>query len=42
MSQDEDDLLEGSEHRSAGSRLSCQIPASAALSGIRLTIAPQE
>ena len=42
MSQDEDDLLDGSEHRAAGSRLSCQIPASAALSGIRLTIAPQE
>ncbi|MCX8475773.1 MAG: 2Fe-2S iron-sulfur cluster-binding protein [Sphingomonas sp.] len=42
MSQDEDDLLEGSEHRSAGSRLSCQIPASVALSGIRLSIAPQE
>ena len=42
MSQDEDDLLDGSEHRAAGSRLSCQIPASAALSGIRLTIAPQQ
>jgi 2Fe-2S ferredoxin len=42
MSPDEDDLLDGSEHRAAGSRLSCQIPASAALSGIRLTIAPQE
>lgn len=42
MSQDEDDLLEGSTHRVPGSRLSCQIPASAALSGIRLTIAPQE
>ena len=42
MSQDEDDLLESSAHRSAGSRLSCQIPASAALSGIRLTIAPEE
>jgi ferredoxin, 2Fe-2S len=42
MSEDEDDLLESSSHRAAGSRLSCQIPASAALSGIRLTIAPQE
>lgn len=42
MSQDEDDLLDGSDHRAAGSRLSCQIPASAALSGIRLTIAPQQ
>jgi ferredoxin, 2Fe-2S len=42
MSQDEEDLLDGSEHRVAGSRLSCQIPATAALSGIRLTIAPQQ
>lgn len=42
MSQDEEDLLDSSDHRAAGSRLSCQIPASAALSGIRLTIAPQD
>lgn len=42
MSQDEDDLLDSSAHRAAGSRLSCQIPASAALNGIRLTVAPQE
>ena len=42
MSQNEDDLLESSAHRSAGSRLSCQIPASAALNGIRLAIAPEE
>jgi 2Fe-2S ferredoxin len=41
MSPDEDDLLDSSEYRAAGSRLSCQIPASAALDGIRLTIAPQ-
>lgn len=42
MSQDEDDLLDDAQHRSAGSRLSCQVRASTALSGIRLTIAPQE
>jgi 2Fe-2S ferredoxin len=42
MSPDEDDLLAGSEHRAAGSRLSCQIAASSALNGIRLTIAPQQ
>jgi len=42
MSRDEEDLLDGSAHRSAGSRLSCQIAASRALSGMRLTIAPQE
>jgi len=41
-SEDEDDLLAGSAHRAAGSRLSCQIAASRALNGIRLTIAPQE
>lgn len=42
MSSDEDDLLDSSAHRAAGSRLSCQIPASAALDGVRLTIAPQD
>lgn len=42
MSEDEADLLDSSDHRTAGSRLSCQIPAAAALSGIRLTIAPQQ
>jgi 2Fe-2S ferredoxin len=42
MSEDEDALLDSAEHRSAGSRLSCQIPASAALRGIQLTIAPEE
>jgi ferredoxin, 2Fe-2S len=41
MSGDEDELLDSSEFRAAGSRLSCQIPASAALDGIRLTVAPQ-
>jgi 2Fe-2S ferredoxin len=41
MSPEEDDLLDSSEYRADGSRLSCQIPASAALDGIRLTIAPQ-
>ena len=41
MSSDEDDLLDSSEHRADGSRLSCQIPATLALNGIRLTIAPQ-
>jgi len=42
MSADEDDLLDSSPYRAEGSRLSCQIPASAALNGIRVTVAPQE
>jgi len=42
MSGDEDDLLEGSDHRCAGSRLSCQIPISAALEGAVVTIAPED
>jgi 2Fe-2S ferredoxin len=38
MGEDEDALLDGSLNRSALSRLSCQIPVTAALSGIRVTI----
>ena len=41
MSADEDELLDSSEYRAAGSRLSCQIAAAAALDGIRVTVAPQ-
>ncbi len=39
---DEDDLLEGSAHRQANSRLSCQITMTAALDGLRVTIAPED
>ena len=42
MSSDEDDLLDGSSHRTAGSRLSCQIPFGMALDGLRVTIAPED
>jgi ferredoxin, 2Fe-2S len=42
ISPDEDDLLEGSGHRKANSRLSCQIQLSAALDGLRMTIAPED
>ncbi len=42
MSDDESELLDGSSHRTTGSRLSCQVKASSELSGLRLTIAPQE
>lgn len=39
---DEDDLLDSTEHRTAESRLSCQITMSAALDGLRVTIAPED
>lgn len=42
MSEDEDDLLDSSSHRKPTSRLSCQISFSAALEGLRVTIAPED
>lgn len=42
MSEDEDSLLGASDHRNATSRLSCQIPFSDALDGLRVTIAPED
>lgn len=42
MSEDEDDLLESSDHRAANSRLSCQIPFTADLDGLKVTIAPED
>lgn len=42
MSEDEDDLLESSDHRLPTSRLSCQIPFGAALDGLHVTIAPED
>jgi ferredoxin, 2Fe-2S len=42
MSADEDALLSGSDHRRAPSRLSCQIPMTDALDGLRVTIAPAD
>ena len=42
MSEDEDDLLESSDHRGATSRLSCQIPFTADLDGLKVTIAPED
>jgi len=41
-SQDENELLESSDHRQATSRLSCQIRFSHALDGIRVRIAPED
>ena len=42
MSEDEDDLLESSDHRKDNSRLSCQIPMTAELDGLKVTIAPED
>jgi 2Fe-2S ferredoxin len=42
ISEDEDDLLESSDHRQENSRLSCQVPLTAALDGIKVTIAPED
>ncbi len=42
MGEDENDLLESSEHRDETSRLSCQIAFSDALDGLRVTIAPED
>lgn len=42
MSGDEDDLLDSSDHRNETSRLSCQIPMSDELDGLKITIAPED
>ena len=39
MSEDENDLLDSSDHRNETSRLSCQIKMSDALDGLKVTIA---
>ncbi len=42
MSDDENDLLDSSDHRQEHSRLSCQIEISEALDGLKVTIAPED
>jgi 2Fe-2S ferredoxin len=42
MSEDENDLLDSSSHRRALSRLSCQVPITDALEGLKVTIAPED
>ncbi|MEN9718749.1 MAG: hypothetical protein RIQ99_1627 [Pseudomonadota bacterium] len=42
MSEDENDLLDSSDHRDAYSRLSCQIHMSDALDGLKITIASED
>ena len=42
MTEDENDLLDSSEHRNEYSRLSCQIPVTSQLEGLTVTIAPED
>lgn len=42
MSEDEDDLLESSDHRKETSRLSCQIALGPVFDGMKITIAPED
>ena len=42
MSEDENDLLDSSDHRNAESRLSCQIIFDDSLDGLRVTIAQED
>ena len=42
MTEDEDDLLESTDHRQPTSRLSCQIPFTPELDGLKVTIAPED
>jgi ferredoxin, 2Fe-2S len=39
---DEDDLLDSSDHKQANSRLSCQITFGEELDGLKVTIAPED
>lgn len=42
MSEDENDLLDSSDHRNEFSRLSCQVPVTDAMEGLRVTIAQED
>lgn len=42
MSEDENDLLDSSDHRNETSRLSCQVQLTSAHEGLRVTIAPED
>ena len=42
MSSDEDDLLDSSGHRTASSRLSCQLQVQDDLAGLHVQIAPED
>ena len=42
MSEDENDLLDSSNHRTGSSRLSCQLTVGPDLEGLRVQIAPED
>lgn len=42
ISEDENDLLDSSDHRNETSRLSCQLTLNEDLDGLRVTIAPED
>jgi 2Fe-2S ferredoxin len=42
LSEDENDLLDSSDHRNDTSRLSCQLVMNQGLDGLRVTIAPED
>lgn len=42
MSEDENDLLDSSDHRNQYSRLSCQVPVTEALEGLKVVIAQED
>ncbi len=42
LSEDENDLLDSTDHRQDNSRLSCQLQMSDELSGLKVTIAPED
>jgi len=42
LSDDENDLLDSSDHRNARSRLACQLMVNADMNGLALTIAPED
>lgn len=42
MTDDENDLLDSSDHRTAQSRLSCQVQLTAGMEGMVITIAPED
>lgn len=42
ISPDENDLLDSSEHRTAASRLSCQIRVTDEIAGIKVKVAPED
>jgi len=42
MTEDENDLLDSSDHRDENSRLSCQIPVTADMEGCKVTLAQED